>query len=273
MTDTDQIRKWYHSGVVLNHHQRGTPGYKPICNHNQPKVAFPKEGGGFFNEPVHPLTVEAWEAYIKVMIFHDETMPPAGGVDQCRNIAGKNWPSLHAYLCAADLPPNSRKSAAFLTDMRRIKTNSGVRVFRNLSGDRMHDQIDCSPAHLATAIDPNTVIGTIIEEDDDMLVELTPEQLEAINWMVGALASDPSDPPPWGQSQWDWYQDEWTSAPAPLGPVTHIQLAHISKKQQDRHVKDAQALAAHETSDHDGSNGDVDAAITTHSADPDAHHA
>ena len=159
MAKTDQVREWYHRFVVLNHHSRGSIGYEPICNHKQPTVQFPNDSGGVYIEPVHPLTVEAWEAYVTVMNHHGETMTGAGGVNQCRNIGDSNWPSLHAYLCAVDLPPNSRKSAAFIGDMGKIKTNNGAFVFRNLVGDRMHDQIDCSPADLATGIDPTTVIG------------------------------------------------------------------------------------------------------------------
>ena len=118
---------------------------------------------------VHPLTIEAWNAYIAVMTHHGETMPENGGVGNCRNIAGTNWPSLHAYLCALDIPPNSRKSMWFIQDIVMIQTNSGVRVFRNLAGDRMHDQIDCSPADLATGIDSATVIGG--DRDGDMKYE------------------------------------------------------------------------------------------------------
>ncbi len=164
MASTEQIRKWYHTSVVLNHDQRGTPGYQPNCNHRHQTMPFPKEGGGVFNEPVHPLTREAWRAYITVMIHHDETMPGAGGVDQCRNIAGTDWPSLHAYLCAVDLPPNSRKSSAFIGDIGRIRCNNGAFAFRNLAGDRMHDQINCSPADLATGIDWTTVAGATEDE-------------------------------------------------------------------------------------------------------------
>lgn len=164
MASTEQIRKWFHSGVVLNHADRGTSGYHPHCDHDHPKVAFPRAGGGVFNEPVHPLTFEAFTAYVAVMRHHGETMPGAGGVDQCRNIGTGNWPSLHAYICAVDLPPNSRKSAAFITSIKAIRTNSDAQVFRNLSGDRMHDQINCSPADLATGVDWTTVIGATMSD-------------------------------------------------------------------------------------------------------------
>ncbi len=194
MATTDQIRKWYHNGVVLNHSQRGTGGYTPRCNHDHPKVAFPNSVGGVYNEPVHPLTVEAWEAYIMVMNHHGETMPPNGGVNFCRNIGDSDWPSLHAYLCAVDLPPNSRKSAAFIGDMGRIRTNNGAFVFRNLAGDRMHDQINCSPADLTTRIDPTTVIGAdmpLTQADFDKIRAI---QREEINLHFGPAWTPTSGP-------------------------------------------------------------------------------
>ena len=168
MADTETIRIWYHHDVVLNHRLRGRPGYEPVCNHHHPTVDFPREGGGFFSEPVHPLTREAWEAYVQVMKHHGETMPGAGGVDQCRNIGTSDDPSLHAYLCACDLPPNDRKSDAFIRDIEKIRTNDGAQAFRNLRGDRMHDQINCSPGSLGTGIDWTTVVGAPIG-DDEML--------------------------------------------------------------------------------------------------------
>ena len=168
MTSSEQIRKWYHQGVVLNHADRGTPGYEPVCNHRHPTVAFPRSGG-VFNEPVHPLCHEAFEAYAAVMRHMGVNMPSAGGVNHCRNIGTSDDPSLHAYLCAIDLPPNSFKSAAFLAAILAIRTNSGARVFRNLSGDRMHDQIDCSPADLATGIDWSTVVGSSTPGEETML--------------------------------------------------------------------------------------------------------
>lgn len=176
MATSEQIRIWYHQDVVLNHSKRGSPGYIPICNHNHPRVGFPKQGGGVYSEPVHPWTQEAWQAYITVMIHHGETMPGDGGVNQCRNIADTNWPSLHSYLCAVDLPPNRRKSKAFIRDIEKIRTNNGAQVFRNLVGDRMHDQINCSPADLATGIDWNTVVGA--EIGDSMLPILVGQDTE-----------------------------------------------------------------------------------------------
>ena len=168
MASSEQIREWYHDGVVLNHADRNTPGYTPDCDHRQPRVSFPAAGGGAFSEPVHPLTVEAWKAYVQVMRFHGETMSSAGGVNHCRNIGSGNMPSLHAYLCAVDLPPNSAKSDEFIRDIEVIRMNSGAQVFRNLAGDRMHDQINCSPTDLASGIDWSTVAG--YQGDEDMAV-------------------------------------------------------------------------------------------------------
>ncbi len=175
MTSSEDIREWYHEGVVLNHADRGTPGYEPRCNHNHPTVAFPRSGG-VFNEPVHPLCREAFEAYAAVMHHLGVDMPGAGGVNHCRNIGTTDDPSLHAYLCAIDLPPNSFKSATFLAAIMAIRTISGARVFRTLAGDRMHDQIDCSPADLASGIDWTTVIG------EDM--PLTDEDLQKISDVI-----------------------------------------------------------------------------------------
>jgi len=171
--------------VVLNHSQRGTQGYTPRCNHVHPRIAFPREGGGTYNEPVHPLTFGAWQAYITVMIHHGETMPGAGGVDQCRNIGDSDEPSLHAYLCACDLPPNSRKSDAFIRDIERIRTNDRAQAFRNLRGDRMHDQINCSPGSLGTGIDLTTVAGAT--GDDEMNALKKGDFGNGVRWYQTAL--------------------------------------------------------------------------------------
>ncbi len=177
MADTDQIREWYHEGVVLNHNKRGQQGYTPKCNHSdKPKVGIPNSDGGLYFEPVHPLTVEAWEAYVMVMNHHGETITGDGGINACRNIGDTDWPSLHAYLCALDSPPNSRKSHLFITDIEKIRTNNRPQVFRNLAGDRMHDQINCSPSDLATGIDWNTVVG---HTGDDMP---TAEEIASAVW-------------------------------------------------------------------------------------------
>lgn len=161
MATTDQKRIWYPE-VVTNHKDRGKKGYKPKCDTSKAtRVPFPREGGGEYNLLVHPKTVEAWNAYTTVMRWHGETIPPAGGTHNCRNIANSNWPSLHAYCLACDHPPNNRMKQAFIDDVLRIRTKNGKRVFKNLASanDRMHNEIDCSPADLKTGIDWSTVRG------------------------------------------------------------------------------------------------------------------
>ncbi len=158
MTATEQIRKWYHDDVVLNHHERGQPGYHPHCNHDHPTVAFPREGG-VFNEPVHPDTFEAFTAYVAVMRHFGVMMTGSGGVNHCRNIGNGDWPSLHAYLCAVDL--TSGKTREFRAAINAMRAISGARLFRTLSGDTMHDQVDCSPTALASGVDWATVAGNV----------------------------------------------------------------------------------------------------------------
>lgn len=158
MASTDQVREWYRE-TVSNHDHRGQPGFAPDCNWTIAKVvSFPRAGGAY-REPVHPAAEEAFLAYAMIMESMGVMMPSAGGVNQCRNIAGSDWPSLHAYLVAIDLPPNSYKPQAFQDAILDIRTKGGVRVFRNLDGDRMHDQIDCPPSALAEGIDWSTVEG------------------------------------------------------------------------------------------------------------------
>ncbi len=161
MARTDTVRGWFNE-TVSNHNHRGTDGYKPRCNWGiSEPVVFPAEGGGVYVEPVHPATVEAFEAFVMLMEHYGETMPSAGGVDSCRNIAGTDWPSLHAYLVAVDLPPNGRVGDDFLEAALRIRTNNGAQVFLNgrVFNDRMHFQLNCSQSDLATGIDWSTVEG------------------------------------------------------------------------------------------------------------------
>lgn len=159
MASTDQVREWYQE-TILNHDQRGTSGYEPQCDwRSAVTVDFPNQSGGHYSEPVHSATEDAWKVYVRLMEHHGVEMSGAGGVNQCRNIAGTNWPSLHAYLVACDLPPNSYKPQAFIDDVLRVRTNSGAQVFLNgaVFNDRMHDQINCSQSDLATGIYPTSL--------------------------------------------------------------------------------------------------------------------
>lgn len=161
MATTDQVRNWYPQWVT-NHADRGKKGFQP---QGSPKpsvvIEFPKQGGGVWSLPVHALCAEAFEAYAFVMRHFGVAMAPAGGIYNRRNISGTNMPSLHAYGVAIDLPPNGYKPAGFQAAVLAMRTKSGMRVWRNLAeiNDRMHDQIDCPPAALATGIDWTTVAG------------------------------------------------------------------------------------------------------------------
>ena len=203
MASSEQIRKWYHQGVVLNHSERNTSGYLPICNHKQPKVGFPNNQGGQFREPVHPLTVKAWEAYVQVMKDMGVTMPSAGGVNSCRNIGAGDMPSLHAYLCAVDIPPNDYKPQEFIDAIEEIRTNSGAQVFRNLAGDRMHDQINCSPIDLATGI-----------QGDDMAIMDPETQQFWVDVKKELDKLDPATSASWGKAVIEHVR---------ANPVEHIQ--------------------------------------------------
>lgn len=182
MASTDQVRRWY-PDVVTNHASRGQPGYQPVCDTTKAvRVDFPKEGGGVYRLLVHPATADAWRVYARLMTQHGETVPSAGGTHNCRNIANTNWPSLHAYCVALDLPPNNRKSAAFQSAVLAVRTNTGAQVWRNLASadDRMHDEITCSPTDLASGIAVDDDEG-----DDDMTpaqfaARLSAEQVDAL---------------------------------------------------------------------------------------------
>jgi hypothetical protein len=239
---TEQKRKWYPDHVI-NHADRGTAGYKPLCDWSGAAlIAVPNDSGGVYIEPVHQATAEAWDAYVFLMREFDQSITSAGGVNSCRNIGTSVWPSLHAYLLALDNPPNNRKSAAFQAAVLEVKTNNGKRVFKNLASDddRMHDEIDVAPTDLATGINWPTVKGW------DML---TAAEYDTIKTLTAMLASRKGDAPPWGVSNWDLYQNEvWTgpdtSDPGPLNLVTHIQLAKIYAAVRAKDAQLAAALAA-----------------------------
>lgn len=161
MASAEQKRIWYPQ-IVTNHRDRGKKGFKPRCDVSKAVLArFPKTETDDWMLYVHPATAEAWEAYVFLMRRYKLVVPNAGGTHSCRNIGTTNWPSLHAYAVALDLPPNNYKPAKFQSAVLRIRTNSGKVVFKNLASinDRMHDEIDCSPADLAKGIDWTTVEG------------------------------------------------------------------------------------------------------------------
>ena len=69
---------------------------------------------------------------------------------------------------------------------------------------------------------------TDIEQRTDMA--LTPEEQLALNWLVKALKSQRSDPPPWGSVNWKRYlATVWpnSTSPGPGAIGTHIQMSHL----------------------------------------------
>lgn len=166
MASTEQMRKAYPEAVV----GRSVQGH-PKCDHSiGVRVSFPSTltGSGEISLLVHPAQQEAWTAFAVVMrhvgyMFREK----AGGTANCRNIGSKPFgnTSLHAHLCAIDLNPS--KNTGTDTDQPRdlqvalaaIRTKRGDTAFKNLSNDRMHWQINCTPTSLATGIDWSTVLG------------------------------------------------------------------------------------------------------------------
>lgn len=177
MASTEQMRQSYPEPVI----GVGADGH-PVCDHSiGVSVPFPTTltGSGEIEYLVHPAQVAAWRAFARVMrsmsyrIFDPRTATAA-----CRNIGDVPFgrTSLHAHLSAIDLNPSTNTGSA--TDqpvalrlaLRRIATNRGDAAFRNLESDRMHWQIDCTRASLATGIDPATVIDPPPPTTEDELM-------------------------------------------------------------------------------------------------------
>lgn len=100
--------------------------------------------------------------------------------------------------------------------------------------NRVPDQIVSHAEWTARKIDPYwngsrrtaAVIRTELNEDT-----MTPEEQAALNWLVTALKSKPSDSPPWGATWWTRYKARWGGTPpGPVAPVTHIQEAYVIEK-------------------------------------------
>lgn len=95
------------------------------------------------------------------------------GAYNCRRITGGTGYSLHAYGIAADLNWSSNPYGkrlitdmppAMRADIKAIRTRNGRQVFGwggdyRSSKDAMHYEVVCTPADLATGIDPATVPG------------------------------------------------------------------------------------------------------------------
>jgi hypothetical protein len=163
------------------------------------------------------------------------------GVTNCRRIAGSQTFSQHSWSNAGDIYTTNK-------DLQDVIAINLERVFgdhiRNILTWRYnpahwnHIHIDmwprgwltppCAGGPLRIKYRDGTISNgpfplSITEEDEEM----TPEQENAVNWLVASLASTSADQPPWGSDKWDDYLTEWSSGPGPYNVVTHIQLAHI----------------------------------------------
>lgn len=128
------------------------------------------------------------------------------------------WCSLHNYDLALDFDPfrlgnphlqrrwrasdwsKTKFTPAQVAAGEAIRTNSGHQVFRWLGwaiGDSMHWEINCSPAQLATGIDPTTVPN--YTGDDDEMTLKRGDQGNAVRKFQNALMAERSGSlPEWG---------------------------------------------------------------------------
>lgn len=173
MASTQQIRDAFPEPVI------GQTGQgHPKCDHSiGVRVSFPTtlNASGEIMLLVHPAQQEAWVAFAAVMRRVGYLIrESSSGTANCRNIGDAAFgnPSLHAHLSAIDLNPSKNtgpatdQPAELQAALGAIRTRRGDTVFRNLADDRMHWQINCSKASLATGIDPATVGGVALPSSD-----------------------------------------------------------------------------------------------------------
>jgi hypothetical protein len=173
MVSTAQVRDEFGEPVTGR-----TASGNPICDFSMGvEVEFPTSlrPSGEIPFLVHPAQVEAWRAFAAAMrSFGYLIDEPSSGTANCRNIDSKPFgdTSLHAHLSAIDLNPSRNtgtdtdQPAELRSALSEIRTRRGDSVFRNLKGDRMHWQIDCSRASLATGIQGAApVAATPVVED------------------------------------------------------------------------------------------------------------
>lgn len=126
---------------------------------------------------VSTVAAPAFEMLDRVLLAHGHDADPATtGAYVCRNVAGTNTPSPHAYAAATDRnwtrnPARARGSVpsnrhdprfteygpAAIRDVLAIRTRSGRQVFGWGGGwrtfyDPMHFEVVTTPAHLATGV-------------------------------------------------------------------------------------------------------------------------
>lgn len=173
MASTQQIRDAFPEPVIGQ-----TAQGHPKCDHSiGVRVSFPTNlnASGEMKFLVHPAQQEAWVAFAAVMRQVGYLIRESGsGTANCRNIGNTAFgkPSLHAHLSAVDLNPSKNTGTAtdqpleLQTALAAIRTRRGDTAFRNLADDRMHWQINCAKASLATGIDPATVGGVALPRSD-----------------------------------------------------------------------------------------------------------
>lgn len=137
-------------------------------------VRVPLHGDGAIN--IDRRCIEAFTALNTILRLHNyRTRKADTGAYNCRRITGGAGYSLHAYGIAADInwqtnPYTSGRirtdmPAAMVADIKKIRTRNGRPVFRwggdyKTVKDAMHYEVVCSPADLATGIDPASASGT-----------------------------------------------------------------------------------------------------------------
>ncbi len=157
-------------------------------------VTFPGDGE-IWNLPVAEPTVEAWEAFTRVMTRHEVLfLESIGGTYSCRFIGGTTKWSAHAFGIALDLNPsqNPQKTPLttvftepFIAAVKGLVTASGRRVFEwggDWSGettpDPMHFQIGATRAELATGIiDPMEEDMPLNDDDLDTIRAIVRDEI------------------------------------------------------------------------------------------------
>lgn len=175
MTTTATLRNWW----------------APACRGPFETVSLHGEG----RVTVRSTIVAAVAALDACLHRHDyRTRRADTGAYNCRKITGGTGYSLHAYGIAVDLnwqtnPYGPRlvtdMPEAMVTDIKAIRTRNGRQVWRwggdyRGNKDAMHFEVICSPADLATGIDPRSLPATPepAPQEDDMADYLA--QIDAI---------------------------------------------------------------------------------------------
>lgn len=151
--------------------------WAPACTGPWTRIALYGEG----SISVRPACADAFRALNACLVAHGyRTRRGDTGAFNCRRITGGTGYSLHAYGIAADInwttnPYGPRlvtdMPAAMRTAIKALRTRSGRQVFGwggdyRSNKDAMHWEVVCSPADMATGVDPATVPGTVVEPTD-----------------------------------------------------------------------------------------------------------